>query len=170
VTRLALSVALLFGIGASTKTLGAEAPARAQHAPCATLARCRVALAHARLGMRWQRAERHRLERALRWQRLHASGERSVSYALRLAAAFTGASLSTLTCIASGETGGTFDPGAYNPSGASGLFQFEPASWSSMGVPGFSAFDPLAAALAAARQIAAGDVAPWRGGEEGCWS
>jgi hypothetical protein len=169
-TRILLGAVLAFGVGSSALALDHETPTLAQRAPCSTLARCRAALTRSRDAVHWQRHERRRLVRELRRERLRLGRAPSPGYALRLAAAFTGAPLSILLCIASGETGGTFDPNAYNRSGAAGLFQFEPGTWASLGVPGFSAFDPLAAALAAARQIANGDVAPWRGGEEGCWS
>jgi hypothetical protein len=62
------------------------------------------------------------------------------------------------------ETGGTFDPRAYNPgSGAKGLFQFIDSTWRSTPYRMFSVWSPFAAALAAGWMHQQG-----RGGEWAC--
>ena len=61
------------------------------------------------------------------------------------------------------ETGGTFDPHAYNPSGASGLFQFIASTWQTTPYRNFSRTDPYASALAAGWMHSVG-----RGGEWSC--
>lgn len=71
--------------------------------------------------------------------------------AIRQASWETGVSYWWLRRVATCESG--LDPYAYNPSGASGLFQFEPATWAYYsrwyGVFG-SPYDPYSAALTAA--------------------
>jgi hypothetical protein len=56
---------------------------------------------------------------------------------------------STLWRKAECETGGSFSPTSYNPSGASGLFQFLPSTWASTPFARFSIWSPYANALAA---------------------
>jgi len=74
-----------------------------------------------------------------------------VQHALRLASTAYGVPLVEMVTVARCETGGTFDPRAYNSSsGASGLFQFLPSTWQRTPYLSFSPFDPYANALAAA--------------------
>jgi uncharacterized protein YabE (DUF348 family) len=58
-----------------------------------------------------------------------------------------------------------FNPGAYNASGASGLFQFMPRTWDAnsvrAGYAGASAFDPVASANVAAWMFARGQAFQW---------
>jgi hypothetical protein len=58
-----------------------------------------------------------------------------------------------------------FNASAYNPSGASGLFQFMPRTWSAnsvrAGLAGASPFDPVAAANVAAWMFARGSANLW---------
>jgi surface rod structure-forming protein G/transglycosylase-like protein with SLT domain/uncharacterized protein DUF348 len=58
-----------------------------------------------------------------------------------------------------------YNPNAYNPSGASGLFQFMPTTWSvnsaRAGYVGASPFDPVAAANVAAWMFAQGSANLW---------
>jgi uncharacterized protein YabE (DUF348 family) len=58
-----------------------------------------------------------------------------------------------------------FNPGAYNASGASGLFQFMPGTWAAnsvrAGYAGTSAFDPIASANVAAWMFARGQAYQW---------
>lgn len=72
----------------------------------------------------------------------------SVVEAINLACAVYG-HCSTLWRRASCETGRTFNPRAYNPSGASGLFQFLPSTWRTTPYARFSVWSPYASALAA---------------------
>lgn len=72
----------------------------------------------------------------------------SVTEALNLAAATYGHG-AELWRKARCETGGTFDPNAHNPSGASGLLQFLPSTWASTPYRGFDVYSPYANALAA---------------------
>lgn len=82
--------------------------------------------------------------------------------AINLAAATYGFG-STLWRKADCETGGTFDPKAHNPSGASGLFQFLGSTWRSTPYARFSVWSPYANALAAGWMHEQG-----RGGEWAC--
>lgn len=61
------------------------------------------------------------------------------------------------------ETGGTFSPRAYNPSGATGLFQFLPSTFRSTPYAVLSIWSPYANAMAAGWMHARG-----RGGEWTC--
>jgi soluble lytic murein transglycosylase-like protein len=58
-----------------------------------------------------------------------------------------------------------YNPGAYNASGASGLFQFLPSTWAAnsvrAGFGGTSPFDPVAAANVAAWMFARGQAYQW---------
>jgi soluble lytic murein transglycosylase-like protein len=57
------------------------------------------------------------------------------------------------------ECESTLDPGAYNPAGYYGLFQFDRTTWSAYGYG--SIYDPVAQARTAARLIAAGQTSRW---------
>lgn len=72
--------------------------------------------------------------------------------AIQTAAAKYGVSETLLNRIAHVES--RFDPNAYNPSGATGLFQFMPGTWKQYG-NGQNARDPVANADAAARLLIA---------------
>lgn len=106
---------------------------------------------------------------AVRVLRRQLAGERrvlrhdpTVREAIDLAAATYGNG-STLWRKAGCETGGTYNPRAYNSSTASGLFQFLPSTWASTPYAGFSIWSPYASALAAGWMHAHG-----RGGEWSC--
>lgn len=82
---------------------------------------------------------------------------------IREAAARQGADAEQLLRVAWCES--RFNPGAYNASGASGLFQFMPRTWASNSVPagyeGASQFDPVASANVAAWMFARGSANLW---------
>ena len=82
---------------------------------------------------------------------------------IRDAAAAQGADAEQLLRVAYCES--RFNPGAYNASGASGLFQFLPSTWAAnsvrAGYAGASVFDPVAAANVAAWMFARGQAAQW---------
>ena len=82
---------------------------------------------------------------------------------IRDAAAAQGADAEQLLRVAYCES--RFNPGAYNPSGASGLFQFLPSTWAAnsvrAGYAGASVFDPVASANVAAFMFARGQAAQW---------
>src|SRR5207245_2873381 len=82
---------------------------------------------------------------------------------IRDAAAAQGADAEQLLRVAYCES--RFNPGAYNASGASGLFQFLPSTWAAnsvrAGYAGASAFDPVASANVAAWMFARGQAAQW---------
>jgi soluble lytic murein transglycosylase-like protein len=61
--------------------------------------------------------------------------------------------LSVATC----ESG--LNPGAYNPAGYHGLFQFDQTTWAAYGYG--SIYDPAAQARTAARLLAAGQSSRW---------
>jgi len=117
---------------------------------------------------RWAaRARARRLEvaglrRRLRDARRVMLSRPSVVEAINLAAATYGDG-STLWRVAGCETGGTFNPRAYNSSGASGLFQFMPSTFASTPYAAFSIWSPYASAMAAGFMFAHG-----RGGEWAC--
>jgi len=111
------------------------------------------------------RAERRKvvsLRRDLRSQRRLLLARPDVGEAINLAALVYGFQ-TTLWRKARCETGGTFDPGARNASGASGLFQFLPSTWRSTPYAPFSVWSPYANALAAGWMHRVG-----RGGEWVC--
>jgi soluble lytic murein transglycosylase-like protein len=58
-----------------------------------------------------------------------------------------------------------YNPGAYNASGAAGLFQFMPGTWAvnsvRAGFAGASVYDPVAAANVAAWMFARGQAYQW---------
>lgn len=71
--------------------------------------------------------------------------------AIRLAATTFRVSYREMVNVARCETGGTFDPHAYNPrSGASGIFQFLPGTFRRTPYRMFNIFDAHANAMAAA--------------------
>lgn len=82
---------------------------------------------------------------------------------IRDAAAAQGADAEQLLRVAYCES--RFNPGAYNASGASGLFQFLPSTWAAnsvrAGYAGASPFDPVAAANVAAWMFARGQAGQW---------
>jgi len=102
------------------------------------------------------------LRRQLRKQRRLLVARPDVGEAINLAAMVYG-NQETLWRKARCETGGTFDPRAHNPSGASGLFQFLPSTWRSTPYAPFSVWSPYANALAAGWMHKVG-----RGGEWSC--
>jgi soluble lytic murein transglycosylase-like protein len=82
---------------------------------------------------------------------------------IRDAAAAQGADAEQLLRVAYCES--RFNPGAYNASGASGLFQFMPSTWAAnsvrAGFAGASVFDPVASANVAAWMFARGQAFQW---------
>jgi hypothetical protein len=101
-------------------------------------------------------------QRAFLRERRELLSSRTVTEAIDLACATYGW-CSTLWRKARCETGGTFSPTAYNPSGASGLFQFLPSTWATTPYRSLSIWSPYANALAAGWMHANG-----RGGEWAC--
>ena len=79
------------------------------------------------------------------------------------AAAAQGADADQLLRVAYCES--RYNPGAYNASGASGLFQFLPSTWAAnsvrAGFAGASVFDPVAAANVAAWMFVRGQAGQW---------
>ena len=95
------------------------------------------------------RAERGRLEQALRRQRRILLRRPQVVEAINLACVTYGY-CDTLWRKARCETGGTFSARSYNSdSEASGLFQFLPSTWDSTPYARLSTWSPYANALAA---------------------
>jgi resuscitation-promoting factor RpfB len=82
---------------------------------------------------------------------------------IRDAAAAQGADAEQLLRVGYCES--RFNPGAYNASGASGLFQFMPSTWAAnsvrAGYAGASVFDPVASANVAAWMFARGQAFQW---------
>jgi len=111
---------------------------------------------------REQRRRADALRRELRQTRRLLLQRPDVGEAINLAAMVYG-NQETLWRKARCETGGTFDPGAHNASGASGLFQFLPSTWRSTPYAPFSVWSPYANALAAGWMHKVG-----RGGEWVC--
>ena len=91
------------------------------------------------------------------------SGAAEIEAIIRDAAAAQGADASQLLRVAYCES--RYNPGAYNASGASGLFQFLPSTWAAnsvrAGFAGASPFDPVAAANVAAWMFARGQSYQW---------
>lgn len=81
----------------------------------------------------------------------------SVTEIIYAAAAEFGIDPNYLLSVASCESG--LNPGAVNPAGYHGLFQFDQATWSAYGYG--SIYDPAAQARAAARMLAAGMASRW---------
>jgi uncharacterized protein YabE (DUF348 family) len=90
-------------------------------------------------------------------------GSSEIEAIIREAAAAHGADAEQLLRVAYCES--RFNPGAYNASGASGLFQFMPRTWAAnsvrAGYAGASAFDPVASANVAAWMFARGQAYQW---------
>jgi resuscitation-promoting factor RpfB len=82
---------------------------------------------------------------------------------IRDAAAAHGADADQLVRVAYCES--RFNPGAYNASGASGLFQFLPSTWAAnsvrAGFGGASVWDPVASANVAAYMFSLGQSGQW---------
>lgn len=81
----------------------------------------------------------------------------SVTEILYAAAAEFGVDPGYLVAVASCESG--LDPGAVNPAGYHGLFQFDETTWGAYGYG--SIYDPTAQARTAARMLAAGMASRW---------
>lgn len=81
----------------------------------------------------------------------------SISEILHAAAAEFGLDPGYLTAVASCESG--LNPGAVNPAGYHGLFQFDHATWGAYGYG--SIYDATAQARTAARMLAAGMASRW---------
>jgi hypothetical protein len=90
-------------------------------------------------------------------------GSSEIEAIVRDAAAAQGADAEQLLRVAYCES--RFNPGAYNASGASGLFQFLPSTWAAnsvrAGYAGASVFDPVASANVAAWMFARGQAGQW---------
>jgi resuscitation-promoting factor RpfB len=90
-------------------------------------------------------------------------GSSEIEQIIRDAAAAQGADPDQLLRVAYCES--RYNPGAYNASGASGLFQFLPSTWAAnsvrAGFAGTSPFDPVAAANVAAWMFARGQAYQW---------
>ena len=108
------------------------------------------------------RQQATRLQVELKRQRQILLTRPQVVEAINLACATYGY-CPTLWRKAKCETGGTFSATSYNPSGASGLFQFLGSTWESTPYARFSVWSPYANALAAGWMHAHG-----RGGEWAC--
>jgi resuscitation-promoting factor RpfB len=91
------------------------------------------------------------------------SGGSEIEQIIREAAAAQGADADQLLRVAFCES--RYNPGAYNPSGASGLFQFMPATWAAnsvrAGFAGASVWDPVASANVAAYMFRLGQSGQW---------
>ena len=83
--------------------------------------------------------------------------EGSVEQTIYAAAAEFGLAGDYLLSVASCESG--LDPGATNPAGYHGLFQFDDTTWAAYGYG--SIYDPTAQARTAARLLAAGQASRW---------
>jgi len=90
-------------------------------------------------------------------------GGSEIEQIIRDAAAAQGADADQLLRVAYCES--RYNPGAYNASGASGLFQFLPSTWAAnsvrAGFAGASPFDPVAAANVAAWMFVRGQSYQW---------
>jgi uncharacterized protein YabE (DUF348 family) len=90
-------------------------------------------------------------------------GSSEIEAIIREAAAAHGADAEQLLRVAYCES--RFNPGAYNASGASGLFQFMPRTWAAnserAGYAGASPFDPVASANVAAWMFVRGQAYQW---------
>lgn len=90
----------------------------------------------------------------------HAGPTPAVTEAINLACTVYG-NCATLWRRAGCETGGTFNPRAYNSSGASGLFQFLPSTWRTTPYRNYSVWSPYANALAAGWMLSVGRGNEW---------
>jgi len=90
-------------------------------------------------------------------------GSSDIEAIIRDAAAAQGANAEQLLRVAYCES--RYNPGAYNASGASGLFQFLPSTWTAnsvrAGFAGASVWDPVASANVAAYMFARGQAGQW---------
>jgi hypothetical protein len=90
-------------------------------------------------------------------------GSSEIEAIIRDAAAAQGADADQLLRVAYCES--RYNPGAYNASGAAGLFQFLPSTWAAnsvrAGFAGASVFDPVASANVAAFMFARGQAGQW---------
>jgi len=90
-------------------------------------------------------------------------GSSDIEAIIRAAAAAQGADADQLLRVAYCES--RYNPGAYNASGAAGLFQFMPGTWAAnsvrAGFAGASAFDPVASANVAAWMFVRGQASQW---------
>jgi len=90
-------------------------------------------------------------------------GGSEIETIIRDAAAAQGANPDQLLRVAFCES--RYNPGAYNASGAAGLFQFMPGTWAAnsvrAGFGGASVFDPVASANVAAYMFARGQAGQW---------
>jgi len=90
-------------------------------------------------------------------------GSSNIETIIRDAAAAQGANADQLLRVAYCES--RYNPGAYNASGASGLFQFMPSTWAAnsvrAGFAGASVFDPVASANVAAWMFVRGQAGQW---------
>jgi uncharacterized protein YabE (DUF348 family) len=90
-------------------------------------------------------------------------GSSEIEQIIRDAAAAWGADADQLLRVAYCES--RYNPGAYNPSGASGLFQFLPSTWAAnsvrAGFAGASVWDPVANANVAAYMFSRGQAGQW---------
>ncbi len=90
-------------------------------------------------------------------------GGSEIEAIIRDAAAAQGANADQLVRVAFCES--RFNPGAYNASGAAGLFQFMPGTWAAnsvrAGFGGASVYDPVASANVAAWMFARGQSYQW---------
>jgi resuscitation-promoting factor RpfB len=91
------------------------------------------------------------------------TGGSEIEVIIREAAAAHGADPEQLVRIAYCES--RFNPGAYNASGAAGLFQFMPGTWAAnsvrAGYAGANVYDPVASANVAAWMFARGQAYQW---------
>jgi resuscitation-promoting factor RpfB len=91
------------------------------------------------------------------------TGGAEIEAIIREAAAAHGANADQLVRVAYCES--RFNPGAYNASGAAGLFQFMPGTWAAnsvrAGYAGASVYDPVASANVAAWMFARGQAYQW---------
>jgi len=90
-------------------------------------------------------------------------GSSEIEAIIRDAAAAQGADAEQLLRVAYCES--RYNPGAYNASGAAGLFQFLPSTWAAnsvrAGFGGASVFDPVASANVAAWMFVRGQAGQW---------
>ena len=90
-------------------------------------------------------------------------GSSEIEQIIRDAAAAQGADPDQLLRVAYCES--RYNPGAYNASGASGLFQFLPSTWAAnsvrAGFAGASVWDPVASANVAAYMFRMGQAGQW---------
>lgn len=91
------------------------------------------------------------------------TGSSEIEKIIRDAAAAQGADPDQLVRVAYCES--RFNPGAYNASGAAGLFQFMPGTWAAnsvrAGYAGASVYDPVASANVAAWMFVRGQAYQW---------